>query len=108
MPSPLVNRYAVYVSLPGRGKVRRALANYPSLMLAIESCFAAYESTGHETYVIEDRRPARAFSLDRRLLFAFLFLRANDRARYFDVLNRFDRSGDQRSLESALADHVPI
>jgi hypothetical protein len=108
MPSPLVNRYAVYVALPGKGRVRRALAHYPSLMLAIESCFTAYERTGHVSYVIEDRRPVRALSLDRRLLLGLLFLRANDRSRYYDVLNRLDRSGDQKALESSLAQHIPL
>lgn len=108
MPSPLVNRYSVYVSLPDRGKVRRPIAKDPSLFLAVESCVAAYETTGHVSYVIEDRRPARAFTVDRRLLLAFVFLRANDRTRYFEVLNQLDRSGDQTSLESSLAGHIPL
>lgn len=108
MPSALVNRYSVYVSMPERGKVRKPIARNPSLMLAVESCFAAYESTGHSSYVIEDQRPARTFTLDRRLLLACVFLRANNRPRYFEVLNHLDRSGDQRTLESLLADSVPL
>ena len=108
MPSPLVNRYAVYVSLPGKGKLRKPIAKDPSLVLAIESCFGAYEETGHESFVIEDDRPARVFTLNRRLLLALLFVRANDRMQYFEVLNRLDRSGDQQALESSLAGHVPL
>lgn len=108
MPSPFVNRYAIYVHLAGRGKVREPISRKPSLLLAVEGCIAAYEETGHESYVIEDRRPERAFTLERRLLLACVFLRANNRPRYFEVLNQLDRSGDQRSLESLLADSVPL
>jgi hypothetical protein len=107
MPSPLVNRYSVYVSLPDRGKVRRPIARNPSLMLAVESCFAAYESTGHLTYVIEDQRPVRAFALERRSLLGLLFLRSNNRSRYFELLNQLDRSGDQQTLESAILEYIP-
>ena len=108
MPSPLVNRYSVYVSLPETGKVRSPIATDPSLLVAIESCFSAYRRTGHETFVIEDRRPARVFTLDRRLLLAILFLRAHDRTRYFEVLNRLDRSGDQQALETSLVDQPAL
>jgi hypothetical protein len=108
MPSALVNRYAVYVSLPEKGKVRRPIARNPSLMLAVESCIAAYESTGHFSYVIEDQRPARTFAVDRRALLRLLFMRSNSRSRYFELLNQLDRSGDQRVLESALAEHVQL
>jgi hypothetical protein len=108
MPSPYVNRYAVYVHLAGRGKVREPILRKPSFLLAIEGCISAYEKTGHKSYVIEDRRPERTFTLERRLLLACVFLRANNRARYFEVLNQLDRSGDQRSLESHLADSVPL
>lgn len=108
MPSPHVNRYSVYVSLPDRGKVRRPIARDPNLLLAVESCVTAYETTGHLSYVIEDRRPARVFRVDRRLLLAFVFLRASDRNRYFEVLNQLDRSGDQVALESSFAGHTPL
>jgi len=108
MPSPLVNRYSVYVSLPEKGKVRRPIAKDPSLLLAIESCVAAYETTGHVSYTVEDHRPVRAFTLDRKLLLAAIFLRANNRTRYFEVLNRLDRSGDQDALEASLADYIPM
>ena len=108
MPSPLVNRYAVYVHLPDRGKVRDPIHRDPSLFLAVESCMAAYESTGHDSYAIEDRRPARVFTVGRKLLLAFVFLRANNRGRYFEVLNQLDRSGDQETLESVLADYAPL
>jgi len=108
MPSPLVNRYAVYVHLPGQGKVRSPIARDSSLLLAVESCVSACRSTGHDSFVIEDRRPARAFTLERRLLLAFVFLRANSRPRYFEILNQLDRSGDQHTLESVLADYVPL
>lgn len=107
MPSPLVNRYSVYVHFRDRGKVRGPINREPSLFLAVEACITAFEATGHDSYAIEDRGPARAFTLDRRLLLACVFLRANDRPRYFEVLNRLDRSGDQRALESVLADSVP-
>lgn len=108
MPSPLVNRYSVYVALPEKGKVRQPIAKRPSLMLAVESCVAAYRSTGHESYVIEDFRPTRVFRLDRPSLFALVYLRAHDRSRYFDVMNQLDRSGDQGTLESLLADSAPL
>jgi hypothetical protein len=108
MPSPLVNRYAVYVHLTERGKVREPISKEPSLLLAVGACISAYETTGHDSYAIEDRRPSRSFTLGRRLLLACVFLRANNRPRYFDVLNQLDRSGDQKTLESLLADSVPL
>jgi hypothetical protein len=108
MPSPHVNRYAVYVHLAERGKVREPISRKPSFLLAVEGCISAYQETGHDAYVIEDRRPERAFTLERRLLLACVFLRANNRARYFEVLNQLDRAGDQRLLESILADSVPL
>jgi hypothetical protein len=108
MPSPHVNRYAVYVHLADRGKVREPISRKPSFLLAVEGCISAYQETGHDSYVIEDRRPERAFTLERRLLLACVFLRANNRARYFEVLNQLDRAGDQRLLESILADSVPL
>jgi hypothetical protein len=108
MPSPLVNRYSVYVSMPDRGKVRKPIARNPSFMLAVESCIAAYESTGHLSYVIEDLRPARIFTLDRRVLLGLLFLRSNSRSRYFELLNLLDRSGDQHVLESTLGEHASL
>ncbi len=108
MPSPHVNRYAVYVHVADRGKVRQPISRKPSFLLAVEGCISAYQETGHDSYVIEDRRPERAFTLERRLLLACVFLRANNRARYFEVLNQLDRAGDQRLLESILADSVPL
>jgi hypothetical protein len=108
MPSPHVNRYAVYVHLADRGKVREPISRKPSFLLAVEGCISAYQETGHDSYVIEDCRPERAFTLERRLLLACVFLRANNRARYFEVLNQLDRAGDQRLLESILADSVPL
>src|SRR5256886_12696432 len=88
MPSPFVNRYAVYVHLVDRGKVREPISQKPSLLLAVQGCISAYETTGHESHVIEDSRPMRAFTVGRRLLLACVFLRANDRPRYFEVLDR--------------------
>ena len=108
MPSPLVNRYAVFVHMPGIGKVREPIARDPSLFLAVESCLSGYELTGHDSYVIEDQRPARAFTLTRKYLLAFVFLRAHHRDRYFEVLNHLDRFGDQPALESMLAEYVPV
>jgi len=107
MPSSLLNRYAVYVSLVDRGKVREPIARNPNLMLAVESCFSAYEETGHSAYVIEDHRPARAFTLDRKVLLSLLYVKTNDRERYFEILNRLDRSGEQRDMEAMLA-HVSL
>ena len=108
MPSPLVNRYAVYVRLAERGKVREPISREPSLLLAVGACISAYETTGHDSFLIEDRRPARTFVLGRSLLLGCVFLRANNRPRYFEVLNQLDRSGDQGTLESLLADSVPL
>lgn len=108
MPSPLVNRYAVYVFLPDKGKVRRSIARDPSLMMAVESCLSAYESTGHLAYVIEDERKSRVFTLNRRLLLALLFAKSSDRTRYFEILNRLDRSGDQAALESSLRTDIDL
>ncbi len=106
MPSPLVNRYFVFVSLPDKGKVRRPIAKDPSFMIAVESCLSAYKTTGHIDFVIEDERKSRVFTLDRRSILALLFVKASNRTRYFEMLNRIDRSGDQKTLESALADDV--
>src|SRR6266849_7306577 len=75
MPSPHVNRYAVYVHVADRGKVRQPISRKPSFLLAVEGCISAYQETGHDSYVIEDRRPDRAFTLERRLLLACVFLR---------------------------------
>ena len=108
MPSPLVNRYSVYFHLADAGKVRQSIAKDPSLLMAVESCLAAYEATGHFGYVIEGERPRRVFTLDRKLLLALVFLRANDRAHYLEVLNRLDRSGDQDALESSLSDDAVV
>jgi hypothetical protein len=107
MPSPLVNRYSVYVHLAGRGKVREPIARNPSLLLALESCFSAYEETGHIAYVIEDRRPSRTFTVDRKLLLAFLYVKAHDQAQYYEILNRLDRSGVQDDMEAAVS-HVSM
>ena len=106
MPSPLVNRYFVFVSLPDKGKVRRPIAKDPSLMIAVESCLSAYKTTGHLDFVIEDGRKSRVFTLDRRSILALLFVKTSNRTRYFEILNRIDRSGDQKTLESALAEDV--
>ena len=107
MPSPFVNRYAVYVSLADRGKVREPISRNPSFILAIESCFSAYEETGHSAYVIEDHRPSRVLTLDRKLMLALLYIKTNDRTEYFEILNRLDRSGEQRDMEAMLA-HVSL
>ncbi len=108
MPSPLVNRYVVFVHLQGKGAVRRAIARDPSLLMAVESCIAAYQTTGHFGYVIEDQRRRRAFLLDRNLLLRVVFLKSHDQELYFQILNRLDRTGNQDELESFLVDHAPI
>lgn len=108
MPSSLVNRYSVYVHLPGQGKVRRPIARDPSLFLAVESCISAYGSTGHDAYVIEDMRRHRVFRVDRTLLLRVLLLKSQNETLYFDIMNRLDRSGGQDEMESFLADHAAI
>src|SRR2546430_17064952 len=100
MSSPFVNRYAVYVHLADRGKVRGPISRKPSLLLAVWGCSSAYETTGHESYVIEDSRPMRAFTVGRRLLLACVFLRSTGRPRYFVVLNLLDRSRADRTYAS--------
>lgn len=107
MPSPLVNKYAVYFHFEDRGKVRQVLSRETSLLLAVESCVAAYRSTGHFGYWIEDTRTGRTFVIDRRLFLALASLKASDQPRYFRVLNSLERSGDQARLESSVADFLP-
>ena len=107
MPSRLVHRYAVYVRLP-EGIVRRAIGRFPGFFVAVESCLAAYESTGHFGYAIEDERRHRAFMLDRGLLLQLAYLRAHDQAAFFGLLNRLDRSGGQADLESFLREHAAL
>lgn len=108
MPSRLVNRYAVFVRLEDGRVVRRAIARDPSFLVAVESCLSAYRTTGHLGYVIEDQRRHREFGLDRMLLLQFVFLKAHDEALYFQILNRLDRAGDQRELESFLSAHASL
>jgi hypothetical protein len=108
MPSPLVNRYAVFFNLPKEGKVHQTIARQPSFLMAIESCLVAYRDTGHTGFVIEDERKGRGFLVDRDLLLRLLFLRHNDKARYFEILNRLDRNGAQDELVSFLLAHAPI
>ena len=108
MPSALVNRYAVHFRLEKEGKVRGVISRDASLFMAIESCLAAYEATGHQGFVIEDQRRDRIFRLDRNLLLRILFLKASNRSRYFEVFNGLETSGGQAELESLLADFAPI
>ncbi len=110
MPNPLVNRYAVYFHLGEEGRVKRTLTRSTNLLMAVESCISAYRATGHLGYMIEDEGQGqhRAFFLDRKALLRFLFLKANDENRFFEILNRLDRSGGQAELESSLADEAPI
>jgi len=102
MPSRLVNRYAIYFRLPDQRRVRQTIARDPSLLIAIESCLAAYRDTGHLDYLIEDEGRKREFSVDRDILLRLLFLKHNDSTRYFELLNRLDRSGAQDDLVSFL------
>lgn len=106
MPSPLVNRYAIYFALPHQGKVPRTIAQEPSLLMAVESCLMTYQATGHTGFVIEDPRKHRAFQVERDLLLQLIFLRHHDRTGYFEILNRLDREGDQEELVSFLAAHA--
>ena len=107
MPSAFVNKYAIYFHFEGSGKVKQLLSRQTSLFLAVESCVAAYRSTGHFGYWIEDQRGHRTFVLDRRIVLALLFLKSSDQARYFGVLNQLDQSGNQAMLESALSEFLP-
>jgi hypothetical protein len=106
MPSPLVNRYAIYFQLPDQGKVRQSIAREPSLLMAVENCLNAYQATGHTGFVIDDTRARREFHVEREVLLQLLFLRHQDRTRYFDILNRLDRQGGQEELVSFLAAHA--
>lgn len=107
MPSPLVHKYAVYFHFKETGTVRQEISRQTSLFLAVESCIAAYRSTGHFGYRIEDERGQRAFVLDRGVFLALVSLKASDRAGYFRLLNELDRSGDQAALESSLSNLRP-
>ncbi len=108
MPSPLVNRYAIYFQLPDQGKVARTIAQEPSLLMAVENCLMTYQATGHTGFVIEDPRKHRDFHVERDLLLRLIFLRHHDRTRYFEILNRLDREGDQDELVSFLAIHAQM
>lgn len=108
MPSPLVNRYAVYFQLDREAKVAKAISRHPSLLVAVESCLAAYRATGHMGFRIEDVRRRREFRLDRTLLLRVLLLKTQNEPLYFDIMNRLDRSGGQPEMESFLADHATI
>lgn len=72
------------------------------MLIAIESCLAAYRDTGHLDYLIEDEGRKREFSVDRDLLLRLLYLKHNDPTRYFELLNRLDRGGAQDDLVSFL------
>lgn len=108
MPSPLVNRYAIYFELPDHGKVPQSIAREPSLLMAVENCLNTYQATGHAGFVIDDTRAHREFHVQRDILLQLVFLRHQDRTRYFEILNRLDRQGDQGELVSFLATHARI
>jgi len=108
MPSPLVNRYAVHFNLPEEGKVPQTIGQEPSLLMAVESCLKAHRSTGHTDFVIEDTGKRRQFLVTRDRLLRLIYLRHNDRPRYFEILNRLDRDGNQDELASFLVQHAPI
>ncbi|HEX9565971.1 MAG TPA: hypothetical protein VGA48_00050 [Thermoplasmata archaeon] len=108
MPSPLVNRYAIYFHLPDQGKVPQTIGREPSLLMAVESCLMSYQATGHTGFVIEDPRKRREFQIERDLLLRLIFLRHHDRTRYFEILNRLDREGNQKELVSFLAAHAQM
>ena len=108
MPSPLVNRYAIYFRLPDQGKVPQSIAREPSLLMAVENCLNTYHATGHTGFVIDDTRAHREFNIERELLLQLLFLRHQDRTRYFEILNRLDRQGNQEELVSFLQAHARL
>ena len=106
MPSPLVNRYAVYFQLDRDAKVAKAISRHTSFLVAVESCLAAYRETGHMGFRIEDVRRHREFRLNRTLVLRVMLLKSQNEPLYFDIMNRLDRSGGQREMESYLADHA--
>jgi hypothetical protein len=106
MPSPLVNRYAIYFELPDHGKVPQSIAREPSLLMAVENCLNTYQAIGHAGFVIDDTRAHREFHVQRDILLQLVFLRHQDRTRYFEILNRLDRQGGQDELVSFLAAHA--
>jgi hypothetical protein len=108
MPSVLVNRYAVYFHFPVDGKVAQPIAREPSLLMAVESSVGTYRVTGHVGYLIEDTRKRRQFVVDRDVLLRLVYLKRNDRTRYFEILNRLDRDGNQEELVSFLVAHAPL
>ena len=108
MPSVLVNRYAVFFYFPVDGKVAEPISREPSLLMAVESSVSTYRATGHVSYLIEDQRKGRQFVVDRDVLLRLLFLKRNDRTRYFEILNRLDRVGNQEELVSFLVAHARI
>ncbi len=108
MPSPLVNRYAIYFQLLDQGKVRQSIAREPSLLMAVENCLNTYQATGHTGFVIDDTRAHREFHIERDVLLQLVYLRHQDRTRFFEILNRLDRQGDQGELVSFLDSHARI
>src|SRR2546426_11142956 len=102
MPSPLVNRYTIYFRLPDHGKVPQSIAREPSLLMAVENCLNAYQATGHTGFVIDDTRAHREFHVEREVLLQLLFLRHQDRTRYFSNLKRLGRQGSQDAPHSIL------
>src|SRR5438445_10738914 len=106
MPSPLVNRYAIYFHLRDQGKVPQTIGREPSLLMAVETCLVSYQATGHTGFVIEDPRKHREFQIARDLLLQLVFLRPHDRTRYFAILNRFDGEVSHRALVWSLAAHA--
>src|SRR2546426_465222 len=76
--------------------------------MAVENCLNAYQATGHTGFVIDDTRAHREFRVEREVLLQLLFLRHQDRTRYFEILNLLDRQGGQDELVSFLAAHARI
>src|SRR2546428_241283 len=82
MPSPLVNRYAIYFQLPDQGKVPQSIAREPSLLMAVENCLNPYQATGHTGFVIDDTRAHRVLHVEPAVLLQLLFLRHQDRTHH--------------------------
>jgi len=74
--------------------------------MAVENCLNTYQATGHTGFVIDDTRAHREFHVERDILLQLVFLRHQDRTRYFEILNRLDRQGGQDELVSFLAAHA--
>ncbi|MEE9164349.1 MAG: hypothetical protein V3U17_06115 [Thermoplasmata archaeon] len=107
MPQSLVDRYVIRFRLDD-AKIKTPVNRTTNLFMAVEECLSTYAETGHTDYVIEDRREAREFPLDRSLLLRLLYLRTSEEDRYYEILNRLDREGNREDLSAYIARHANL